>query len=173
MRKLIGVIAVLTLVVAFSAPTGASASTPPGDSAGCSNENTTFSQPKQGAYAMDWTGYKRRVVVTGSVAATFTGVCRGFTYGWVEVRVKRPNGHVGHRVRYFPQLEFKNGFTTEGRETGEPYRFRFAPTFKNLKKPGTCVTVKLYWEPWRFNDSHLVTNDGPKFLRDSGCYKTR
>lgn len=169
MSKLIGVIAVLTLVVAFSAPTGASAYTPPGDSAGCSNENTTFSQPSKGAYTMDWKSSGNRIVMTGSVMATFTGVCRGFTYGWAEVRVKRPNGHVGHRVRYFPQLEFKNGYN----DTGGPFSFRFAPTFKNLRKSGTCITVTVYWEPFRFNDSRLVTNDGPKTLRSSGCFRIK
>ena len=168
MRKLIGVIAVSLLIVAFLAPVSAQAG---GVVIRTCPELTTFTQPTEPSpYQMSWHGFQHRVVVKGSVAATFTGTCRGFVTGLVTVRVKRPNGTVNQRSEAYENLEFKNGFN----DTGQPYEFTFPPLFGgNLKKVGTCVSVTVQWEPWRYNDNELVTNDPPKVLREHGCYKAK
>lgn len=167
MRKLIGVTAVIALlVVAFSAPVSAQAG---GVVLRTCSELTTFTQPTDPPpYRMDWRGFQHRVVVKGSVTAVVTGTCRGFVTGLVTVRVKRPNGTINQRSEAYEHLEFKNGFN----DTGQPFTFTFSPLFGgNLKKPGTCVSVTVQWEPWRYNDNELVPNGPAKTMRSSGCFR--
>ena len=166
MRKLIGVVAVSLLIVAFLAPVGGAQAVGP---VVCS-EQTSFTQPSSPPpYTMQWKGFKKRVIVKGSVAGAFTGTCRGFLSGKVKIVVRSPNGGVLERSRTFENLEFKNGYL----DTGRRFTFRYGLVFRNPIPAGTCFTVTVRWDAWRYNDNELVADDSPKILRSQGCYKAK
>ena len=163
MKKIIGIVAVIALSVAFSAPISAQA-----ESSTVCADQTTFVQPDSPQpYTMRWKGFARSIKVKGSVAGTFTGTCRGFLSGAVTIAVKSPGGGVLRRSRTFENLEFKNGFL----DTGQRFKFHFGLIYPRPIVAGTCVTVTVRWEAWRYNDNELVPNGPAKTMRSSGCFR--